>query len=145
MAKKIRGSVRQGDLVVVRFDNSLRVGIVTGRRGGGRLSFVYAERARPHEKSREGRLFTSALPRTRFLRARAIGGVGNLCDLTPGTVWPADDADRAKLEKWCQRFPCHHEGVHGAVIAVVDGVMSQDLGQVEAGRYRGRLPSCEAR
>ena len=73
------------------------------------ISFIYAEKAQPHKRSREGRLFTS--------------------DLAPNGVWPVNDVGRTMLEKWCQRFPCHHEGVHGTTIAATNGGLSRDLAE----------------
>ncbi len=136
MRNGTRKGIQAGDLVVVRFDNSLRVGIVTGRSRPGWLSFIYAEKARPYEKSKEGRLHTTSLPRTRFLMVFAGGGVGNLCNLAANTVWLANDKDRQKLERWCRKFPCNHNGVHGAILAVTNGIGSRDLATMEQNKYR---------
>lgn len=93
--------MRQGDLVVARFDDSVVVGMIIGR--GERTAvpkheqvFVYVD----------GKTLVSAqLSNKRFIQVRlifphSVMGFFNLCDITLGKVVAYKPDDGEKLSKW---------------------------------------------
>lgn len=87
--------MRIGDLVAIRFDGALEIGLLTGTWNARRSekTFLYSD---------GNRFATGNLPRSRFieLQTRASRTMENLLDLTWDTVEARYSDDDAKLNKW---------------------------------------------
>lgn len=93
--------MRTGDLVAIRFDGQLAIGVLTGTwQTGAERTFLY-----PDGK----RFATGNLPRSRFieLQSKPLRSVENLLDLTWEGVEARYSDDDAKLKKWIDAAsPC---------------------------------------
>lgn len=91
-----------GDLVAARFDDSLELGIITGREhySGDRYTFLYASRRR---------LISDDLPRSRFIPLRVCSPSEhvfvNLCELDWSDISARDETkDGQKLCEWMHKY-----------------------------------------
>ncbi len=84
--------MKKGDLVAIRFDDLLTMGIITGRSNGGReYSFIFTNKRD---------IMKDALPSSRFVRIRSSSPFMNLCNVDWDTVDGVTNNDRRKLRKW---------------------------------------------
>ncbi len=84
--------MKKGDLVAVRFDDLLTIGVITGRCDGGREhSFIFTN---------DNDIMKDALPRSRFVRIRSSSPFTNLCNVDWDNIDGVTPDDRRKLRKW---------------------------------------------
>ena len=85
--------MKTGDLVAIRFDDDMVLGIITGWTHGEH-TFIYASGKT---------IITNNLPRTRFVQVRVRDGAPSftsLCMVDWDSIEGQTPADRTKLRKW---------------------------------------------
>jgi len=88
--------MKQGDLVVVRFDDALSLGMILGM--NARIHISKSEHAFVYVSGKEIR--TSVLPRSRFIQVKCLETFSNIRDVDFSSIISAKTIDASKLSKW---------------------------------------------